>query len=71
MRTIVAEKAIIVAATERKRKVNASVNFLGRDLWKSWSRNGEVRMEMNMTTEVRELTSERTSMNVKTMKKGL
>ena len=59
-----AEKASIVAATARKRKVNASVNFLGR---LAEILEPERRYEDGDEHHHR---SERTSVNVKTTKKG-
>jgi hypothetical protein len=69
MSTIVAAKASMVTATEKKRKVKPIMSFRGSAWRKSWRSKGEVRIERNMTTEVNELARERTSMQVKIRKK--
>ena len=66
---IVAENDIIIIETERKRNVKPSMSLLGSECLKSSNRNGAVRIERNITTEVKAQVSESTSVAVKTTKK--
>lgn len=64
-------KASMVTATEKKRKVKPRMSFRGRECRKSWSSNGDVRIERNMTSDVSELARDRASVMMKTKKKPL
>ena len=70
MRTIVDVNVNMVAATEMKSNMKPNVSFLGSEARKSSSSKGDVRMERNVTTEVKEQVKERTSRAVKDMKRG-
>ena len=70
MSKIVAAKLSMVVVTEKKSNVNPNVSFRGSDIRKFSYSNGEERIERNMTTEVKELARERTSMIVKKRKNG-
>ena len=67
---IVAENAIIIIETERNRNVKPSISLLGSECLKSSNRNGAVRIERNIITEVKANTGESASIAVKTTKKG-
>jgi hypothetical protein len=70
MRRIVAANDIIIIDTERNRNVKPSISLLGRECLKSIIRNGDVRIERNITTDVKAQARESTSVAVKTKKKG-
>ncbi|EEF35982.1 conserved hypothetical protein [Ricinus communis] len=52
--------SIIVIATDRNKKVNPSISFLGSECLKSVNLNGEERIERNVTTAVKAKVKERT-----------
>jgi hypothetical protein len=70
MSRMVAENESMVVVTEKKSKVNPTMSFRGRDLKKFCCSKGDVRIDRNITTEVKELARETTSMTVKNKKKG-
>lgn len=53
VRKIVDPNATIIIATERNRNVKPAINLLGRVCLKSLNRNGDERMERNVTTDVK------------------
>ena len=65
---IVAPNDIIVVNTEKKRKKRPTISFRGSEVWNSCSSNGEVNKERNITSEVKELAKETTSVTVKIRK---
>jgi len=71
VRKIVDPNATIIIATERNRNVKPAINLLGRVCLKSLNRNGDERMERNVTTDVKAKVRDRTSETVKTTKNGL
>ena len=70
VRKIVDPNATIIA-TERNRNVKPAINLLGRVCLKSLNRNGDERMERNVTTDVKAKVRDSTSETVKTTKNGL
>jgi hypothetical protein len=68
---IVAPNATIIIATERNRNVKPTINLLGSVCLKSLNRNGDVRIERKVTTDVKANVRESTSVTVKTTKNGL
>jgi len=64
--TSVAEKATIIAATEKNNVVRPNTSFNGRDLLKSCSSILDVIMDRKTTTEVRDKQSDNVSEIVKT-----
>jgi hypothetical protein len=70
MRRTVAANDTIIMDTEKNKNENPSINLLGRECLKSASRNGDVRIERNITTDVKANERDNTSVTVKTTKKG-
>jgi hypothetical protein len=70
MSKMVAVNESMVVVTEKKSRVNPTISFRGRDLRKFSCSKGEVRIDRNITTEVKELARETTSMMVKNKKNG-
>ncbi|CAK7351519.1 unnamed protein product [Dovyalis caffra] len=68
---IVAPNDTIIMATERNRNVKLNINLFGSVCLKSLNRNGDVRIERNVTTEVKANVRESTSVTVKTTNNGL
>ena len=71
MRTIVDVNASMVVATDMKSKAKPNVSLRGSETRKLSSSKGDVTMERNITTAVKEQDKETTSITVKNMKKGV
>lgn len=67
---MVAPNAIIIIQTETNRNADPSDSLFGSSCLKSRNRNGDDKTERNMTTEAKEDVSDRTSVTVKTTKRG-
>lgn len=70
IRITVAANANIIIDTDKIRSVTPSIRICGRDCLKSFKRNGDVRIRRKKITDVKANVRERTSVKVKTTKKG-
>ena len=70
MRKTLVAKLSMAVVTERKSNAYPNLSVRGSDIRKFSYSNGEERIERNITTEVKELARERTSMIVKNRKNG-